>query len=164
MTKKVVYPYEQIVKFLHNVVRYIHLEEYKPDYIVGITRGGLMPAAYLSSYLNVPMKTIKVAFRDNAYQESNPTMAQDAFNGKKILVVDDINDSGATLEWIKKDWQSYNSYVESHWDNVWHNTVKFAVLIDNQASDFVVDYSGYEINKAENPEWCVFPWEKWWSI
>lgn len=164
MTKKVVYPYEQIVQFLHNIVRDIHLDDYRPDYIVGITRGGLMPAAYLSNYLKVPMKTIKVAFRDNIAQESNPKMALDAFEYKKILVVDDINDSGATLAWIKKDWQSYNNSDPKHWDNIWNNTVKFAVLIDNQASDFTVDYAGHEINKDENPEWCVFPWEKWWSI
>ena len=25
---------------------------------------------------------------------------------KKILIVEDINDSGATLQWIKKDWES----------------------------------------------------------
>ena len=42
------------------------------------------------------------------------------------------------------------------------SNVKFAALIDNLPSDFVVEYNGVEINKEENPEWIVFPYEEWW--
>ena len=27
----------------------------------------------------------------------------------------------------------------------------------------VVEYNGVEINKEENPEWIVFPYEEWWK-
>jgi len=38
-----------------------------------------------------------------------------------------------------------------------------AVMINNEASDFTdVDYVGLNINKLEEPIWCVFPWEEWW--
>jgi pyrimidine operon attenuation protein/uracil phosphoribosyltransferase len=48
---------------------------------------------------------------------------------------------------------------------VWNNNVKFAVLVDNLASQCEVkmDYVGMEVNKAENDVWIDFPWEDWWT-
>ena len=129
-------------------------DDFKPDFIVGITRGGLWPAMMLSHYLGIKMYTLDVRLRDGDIQESNAWMKEQAANGAKILVVDDINDTGATFEWIKKDW---NVGDDSETSNV-----KFAALIDNVPSEFVVEYSGIEINKEENPEWIVFPYEEWW--
>jgi hypoxanthine phosphoribosyltransferase len=83
---------------------------------------------------------------------------------KKILIVDDINDSGATLNWIKDDWQSGCLPDAVDWNYVWNNNVRFAVLINNEASEFRdPDYVGKIINKMEKDEWCVFPWENWWE-
>ena len=116
--------------------------------------------------------------------ESNTWMAEDAFgwidggyrglggdgafdfamHAKNILVVDDINDTGATLNWICKDWQDSCLPENSRWENVFGNNVRFAVLINNEASEFKeVDYAGLMINKHEDPIWCVFPWEDWWT-
>jgi len=51
------------------------------------------------------------------------------------------------------------------WNVVWGNTVRFAVLYDNLASESELDtnYSAQEINKIEDPSWIVFPWEEWWK-
>ena len=39
----------------------------------------------------------KVSLRDDDHgSESNAWMSEDAYNGKNILIVDDINDTGAT--------------------------------------------------------------------
>ena len=132
-----------------------------------------MPAVMLSHYLGIPLHTLDP-------EESNLWMAEDAFGyvpmedqeviksrwdisyKKNILIIDDINDSGNTFKNIVKDWQSGCLPKESAWNTVWHNNVRFAVLIENQASDFDCDFVGHEINKVENPEWCVFPWESWW--
>jgi hypoxanthine phosphoribosyltransferase len=90
-------------------------------------------------------------------------MAEDAHNGTKILVVDDINDSGATLNWIREDWRESCLPNDPHWNYVWCNNVRVAVMINNEASEFKdVDYVGLTINKLEEPIWCVFPWEEWW--
>ena len=54
------------------------------------------------------MHTLDVRLRDadGIGPESNAWLAEFAGNGKNILIVDDINDTGATFEWIKNDWHS----------------------------------------------------------
>lgn len=180
--KQVRYSDDQIRNFQLQIIRQMQREQWRPDYIVGLCRGGLQAAVELSHWFDVPCNVLKVSLREDNGCESNLWMAEDAFGyvpenqrgtinsrwdvsrRKKILIVDDINDSGATLEWIKQDWQSGCMPNEKHaWNSVWNHSVRFAVLINNAASEFKdVDYVGHEINKLENPEWCVFPWEEWW--
>jgi len=66
-----------------------------------------------------------------------------------VLVIDDINDTGATISAIKDVWGT--------------DTVTYAVLINNEASTEDVDYSSMDINKHEENVWQVFPWEDWWQ-
>jgi hypoxanthine phosphoribosyltransferase len=160
--EKVYYDELYVKGMISDIAMKMHRDNWKPDYIVGLTRGGLIPAVYLSHYLDVPMETLKVSLRDNADTESNFWMAEDAYNGKNILIVDDINDTGATLDWIINDWQSSCLPSDAHWLHVWGNNVKIAVLVDNLSSDFsrTVDYCSEEINKAEKDVWIVYPWER----
>lgn len=169
-----------------NMCRDIVNSGWRPDYVVGITRGGLLPAVMISHYFNIPCNTLKVSLRDgNDHDcESNLWMAEDAFgyvdlesrsasgelrsldeNRKNILIVDDINDTGATLNWIIKDWPSGCLPNDETWKSVWNNNVRFAVVVDNLASqcDLKMDYVGKEINKVEEPQWVVFPYENWWA-
>lgn len=157
------YSWKNIEGACLDLARQLIADNYKPDYIVGLTRGGLVPAVLLSQYLSVPMETLKISLRDSIETETNCWMAEDAYKGVKILVVDDINDSGATLNWLRKDWESSCLTREHDWENVWHNTVKFAVITDNLASNATVDYSVKEVNKAENDVWLVYPWENFWN-
>jgi hypoxanthine phosphoribosyltransferase len=84
---------------------------------------------------------------------------------KNILIVDDINDTGATLNWIMQDWASGCFPDDPAWEEVWNQNVKFAVVVDNLASKCAtkMDYVGMEVNKAENDVWIDFPWEDWWT-
>jgi uncharacterized protein len=170
---KVYYKESTVRAWLHDIIRAMNADSWRPDYIVGLTRGGLVPATMLSHYLDVPMHTLKVSLRDdNAGPESNLWMAEDAYgyhtpddqDPKRILIVDDINDSGATLNWIRDDWQrSCIPDDTARWDQIWGNTTRFAVMVNNEASEFKdVNYAGQSINKLEEPIWCVFPWEEWW--
>jgi hypothetical protein len=98
-------------------------------------------------------------------------MAEDAFGStredgfpmpKNILIVDDINDQGSTIAWIKEDWQSGCLPNDERWDHIWGQNVRFATLTNNLASKESVDYSVWEVNKAEEDCWLVYPWEEFW--
>jgi hypoxanthine phosphoribosyltransferase len=193
---KLIIDQHKFVGLVSKIGREIHVSQWKPDYIVGLTRGGLIPAVMLSHYLNVPMYSLGVSLRDsNIESESNLWMAEDALGPnsreryidnpvdvagileaasdlleqgetyKNILIVDDINDTGATFNWIMKDWPSGCFPNDPSWEEVWNNNVKFAVLVDNLASkcEVKMDYVGMEINKAEHDVWIDFPWEDWWT-
>jgi hypoxanthine phosphoribosyltransferase len=81
---------------------------------------------------------------------------------KNILIVDDINDQGSTIAWIKQDWQSVCLPNDERWNFVWGYNVKFATLTTNTASNEEVDYTVWEVNKAEEDCWLVYPWEDFW--
>ena len=179
MNKQVITP-EQYVNLVSKICRDIAVDQWRPDYIVGITRGGLFPAVMISHYFDVPMRSLNVSLRDGGECVSDLGMAEDAFGyhrtddlpgtsnpalRKNILIVDDINDSGATFNWIMRDWESGCLPMDPAWENIWDNNVRFAVVVDNLASQCSVGmwYVGMEINKAENDVWIEFPYEEWWS-
>jgi hypothetical protein len=162
--KKVHYTWSQVEGACLDIARQMSAHNWRPDYIVGITRGGLVPANLLSQYTGIKMLSLDVSLRDSGDCVSNCGMAEDAYEGKRILVVDDINDQGSTVNWIKKDWQSSclpgNTSI---WDHVWGDNVRFAVLTHNLSSQFKdPDYYVWTVNKAEEDCWLVYPWEDFW--
>ena len=174
---------DQIKKGVHDILRQMSADNWRPDYIVGITRGGLVPAVLMSHYTGIRMETIDVRLRDS---ENSPEhalwMAEEAYGyddkdyydpamghnktselkRKNILILDDINDTGATFNWIKQDWQASCLPSDPNWNSIWGNNVRFATIVNNIASPFEINYSSIEINKAEEDTWVVFPYEEWW--
>ncbi len=129
---------------------------FEPDLIVGIVRGGAIPAVWISNITGVPCEMAKVSFRDDVVKHpvlSLPLLKTISQPNFKTLIVDDINDSGETLIWIQNKIREYDLEAEKQ--------VKYACLMDNTPSKFTdLDYSGTKINKDIEPEWIVFPWEK----
>lgn len=193
---KLIIDYYQFSNLVGKICRDIAISSWRPDYVVGLTRGGLLPAVMISHYFDVPMHALGVSLRDSKLgPESNLWMAEDALGHpkqekivedsndvvsvletagelleqgetwKNILIVDDINDTGATLNWIMEDWPGGCFPDDPDWKDVWNNNVRFAVVVDNLASkcNVKMDYSGMEINKSERDVWVDFPYEEWWT-
>ena len=168
-TPKKYYNWGDVERAAQSIIMQMYKDEWRPDYIVGLTRGGLPLAVLISHMASIRMETLKVKLRDLDDNEdgceSNCWMAEDAFGYNKeptnILIVDDINDTGATFNWIMKDWQSSCLPGDDKWQSVWNNNVRFATLTDNLASEFTEHcaYTCHEINKSEEDVWLVYPWE-----
>lgn len=165
MKNKLIIGYPEYKNLVADICREISISDWTPDYVVGITRGGLTAAVMISHYFNKPCHTLQVSLKDWNLTETNAWMAEDAYNGVKILIVDDINDSGATINWILEDWQGSAFPKDEIWNTLWNNNVRFASIVDNTASNcnVKIDYAGYEINKVENDVWVEFPYENFWK-
>lgn len=172
--KKHYYSYDDVHTASMAIILGMYNDNWRPDYIVGVTRGGLPLALRISNLLDCRMETLKVKLRDTQDDEgceTNCWMSEHAFgyqtdsgndviNKKNILIVDNIINTGATLNWIKQDWQSSCLPGHPSWNTVWGNNVKFAVMTENIASDFQpVNYSWHEVNQTETPKIYVYPWE-----
>jgi hypoxanthine phosphoribosyltransferase len=182
MIKKHRYSWQDVERMCVSIVNQMYADGWKPDYIVGITRGGNIPATIISNMTGIRCEALKVSLRDDdSASESNCWMAEDAFGyveikdrddtwaegksnpkaRKQILIVDDINDTGATFNWIMQDWQSGCLPDSPAWQEIWNENVRFATLTDNLASEFTEHcaYTCHEVNKAEEDVWLVYPWE-----
>ena len=146
MTKQVI-PYQTTLDYI-DTLKFKLKTSMKPlDCVAGITRGGLIPAVYLSHELGVPMETVMWQTRDGGIKVVNKFIKRNYLDkGKYVVFVDEINDSGTTFEGIK------NSFDKSY-----HKQLTFASLVRRSTSKFDEDIYAEII---ENDRWLVFPWEK----
>jgi len=90
--KKVYYTWQDVENQTQEILRQLQRDAWLPDYVVGLTRGGLVPATLISQYLECPKECLKVSLRDdNSQPESNLWMSEDAFEQKRILIVDETH-------------------------------------------------------------------------
>ena len=167
--KKVTVTWQGVEGMCHDILRQIQLDNWKPDYVVGLTHGGLVPANLISQYLNIPMETLQVRVHNGKESESNLWMSEDAYgyldSPKQILIVNDINDTGDTLNWIKQDWEDGCLGHDERWDHVWNKSTRIATLYDNEVSksELAINYSSVTINTFTEDCHVEFPWKNWWN-
>jgi hypoxanthine phosphoribosyltransferase len=125
---------------LMDIIRQMYIDGFKPDVVVGLVRGGSVPANLISQFLDIPCYMVN--------KDEDTHVLPD---GKNILVIDDINDTGKALTEV-------SNYLTFNYEA----NFKYATLISNMGSTFEVDYFSIDINKLEEDIWIVFPWENWW--
>jgi len=130
---------EKIVKELKE--KYTDIMDYE---IVGISRGGLVPAVIIGNLLGIRkvyslgLKTYKDQEKEGAEIYQVPDLA----NNNKILLIDDISDTGESFEIVKKLYS--------------HKELITVSVYMKEKTNFVPDIVGENI---DNNIWVVFPWE-----
>ena len=136
-------------KDVNSLIRSIVLDKFTPEVIVGISRGGLTPGVMLSHWFQKPFKSIKASIRDFPEWEDYLPRKSD----KRILIVDDICDSGKTFQKISNHINKNNNNAD----------IRFASLWWNNECNFKPYYYVRECAKDSEGIWIHFPWEHWWD-
>ncbi|WP_156679782.1 phosphoribosyltransferase [Sphingomonas profundi] len=143
--------YERFVADVQAIAARLEADDWRPDFIVGIGRGGLVPGAYLSHRTGISMLSVdyssKVAGFSDELLAKLATMSR---ADRRILFVDDINDSGATLMYLRDAIVGHGGVPANQ---------RIAVLINNSRSRATVDYCSRTIDREVDKDWYVFPWE-----
>lgn len=143
--------YDDFLSMVRELSARIGSGGWQPDFIIGVGRGGLVPAVYVSHELQVPMLSIDQSAQVPGFADDLlAKVAAMGALGKRMVFVDDINDSGRTIAYVRAVLASHRAPAE---------TIRFAVLIDNLRSQARVDYSTEVIDRAQDKRWFVFPWE-----
>jgi len=139
--------WEELVVYLRSIANKIQTLEEKPDIIVGIARGGLSIAHILSDMLNLPVASFTVSsYKDvNERGELNFHFNLGGrLDGKHVLVVDDVSDTGTTF--IRA-----TEYVTS----LGARKVTTASVFIKPASVFAPD-----ISACVTSAWIIFPFDR----
>ena len=147
MEKKDYFSQKEMELALVEIIHQIDQSNFSPEMIFSINRGGCIPGVYLSHLLNIPHYVIDVQLRDQKDNINISNLLESAKLERNILIVDDINDTGATFNFVKNSLSEYKG------------NFGYAALIENKSSKFKVDFKGKIIDKKINPNWIVFQWE-----
>jgi hypothetical protein len=140
--------WNQVYSMLLDLAERIQKANFKPDIIVGISRGGWAPARVLSDLLDNPnLANVRAEFYLGvAETKGQPTLTQPisvSVANTKVLIVDEVADTGQSLKIVK-------NHILEHGAN----EVKIVTVYYKPWSIVKPDYYA-----KETDSWIVFPWE-----
>ena len=128
----------------------VHADGYRPDIILSIARGGMFVAgslAYALGVKNLHLMNVEYYTGEGTRKEFPvilpPPLSLVDISEKKLLVADDVADTGLTLDLVQKFCR----------DSV--GDVRTAVLYEKPTSVVKCDYVWRRTDR-----WIVFPWSK----
>lgn len=126
-------------------------ENYSPDVIIGLSRGGLVPARLLSDSLLIKdLFVVKTEHWGITASMDGKTVIRDTgkldVKGRKVLIVDDITDTGESMEAAVELIRSMDPAE-----------VRSATMLHISHSKFVPDYYAENVS-ADQWTWFIFPW------
>ena len=121
---------------------------FEADIMIAVSRGGFDPARIISDQLNIrKLASLQIIYYSRVGEKRDRPEVLYPLNAQvkdlKVLVVDDVSDSGHSLMTVK-------NYVES----LGAAEVKIATLHYKPWSEFKPDYYAEEVDK-----WILYPWE-----
>ena len=158
MADKLIVSFEEYIKIVEKLAIEIH-KNYKPTVLVGIMRGAAPIIDILSRILKLPIAYIVIQSYSGEGMEDKQgelmfareisSLANNE-DFKKVLLVDDLSDTGLTLnksiEWLK-NYAKIKDYIKE---------VKTACLWKKKSSSFVPDFCPVRL---ETDPWIVQPTE-----
>ncbi|MGC6401284.1 phosphoribosyltransferase [Sphingomonas sp. FW199] len=126
-------------------------DDWQPDFIIGIGRGGLAPGVYLSHATGLATLSVDYSSKNADFSEAPlDRLAERTRAGERLLFLDDINDTGGTIGKLRERMAAKGAAM---------GQVRFATLLDNVRSAQKVDYRARMIDRAVTKDWFIFPWE-----
>ena len=115
---------------------------WRPDAVVAVVRGGLVPATHVCHYFGRPI-----------YFIYNDVLLDTLDGHRHILIVDEINDTGNAFRRIRD--RIFGQPPNNELD------VRYAVLYTRHSSGFQADYFlDFEPFYLRDSTWQRFPWER----
>lgn len=140
--------WNDIQRLIEKVVDRIIDDGYKPDIIIAISRGGFNPARILCDQLNVrKLASVQVTYYTGVNTKGNEPIFIHPLNayvsGLKVLIVDDVADSGDSLKAVKKYVNLFNP-----------SEIRTVTLHYKPWSIIKPNYFAEEVSI-----WIIYPWE-----
>ena len=150
--------YQDIHRTVRKLAGMIRDSGFTPDLIVAIGTGGFVPARILKTYLNLPILTVGIAYYDLSNRPAaTPQMIQwidevrKKLTGKKVLLVDEVDDSRTTLEYCLRELLKYKP--EEVAVAVIHNKDK------EKRGSFPAEVKRYFPGEQVGDRWIAYPWD-----
>ncbi len=143
------FSWEQITQLSKELAQKIKESGFKPDCLIGVAIGGLIPLGLLAQELNVGNVLIVGATSYTGKEQGKLKinyLPEADLAGKKILLVDEVSETGKTLQGIV-------AALKKKYHPGELRTATLAVNI--KTSKFRPDFCPLEVE-----EWTIFPWEK----
>lgn len=143
----------QLTTDLHRKLQYVDY-----DYIIAPSRGGLVPGVILSHLSGKRLIPIVWSTRDHVNDDLNRDksnfiyrIAYDIYNGSKVVLIDDINDTGETFKQLIPILQIRLQINPSD-----EGKLILTSLYQRYSTKHKSDYHAVTIH---SDAWIVFPWE-----
>ena len=150
--------YNHIHRTMKQLASTVEDSGFGPDVIVAIGTGGFIPARILRTFLPLPILTVGIAYYDMHNKPSEyPRKIQwideveQKLTGKKILLVDEVDDSRITLEYCLRELLSHDP--EGIAVAVLHNKDK------EKKGSIPEEVSHYFVGEEMEDRWIVYPWD-----
>lgn len=146
MSNKIRVSWSEVFKFVSDLKKFCSGKQF--DCILAIARGGSIIGTLLSYQLNVPIRYVGISSYNGDKKTDEMKFTQHAEIGdyKNILVVDDIVDTGDTINFIK------NIIALNSFDRQFTYATMYTVTGKQEMVDF-------KVAVKQQDEWIEFPWE-----
>ena len=139
----------QFQRLCAGLARRIRADGFRPDAIIGIARGGYMPARVLADLFGLMnLAALKIEHYRGTHKSRQALIRHplpEGFAGRRVLLVDDVSDSGDTFDVAMDHLRNCSDLGE----------IRTAVLHHKVTSSYVPDYFAY---KVVTWRWIIYPW------